>query len=152
MSRLVDLYIYHNEAETIRFLILKRSDKVKYSGQWRMVGGKVCSHESADEAAIRELHEETNLQADLFWTLPSVNTFYEHQTDSIHHIPAFAAQVDPGKPIKLNHEHLEWQWIAARSIADYIFWPEQQRLMRLLASIINNNQLLDEWIIHDQRS
>src|SRR5699024_12391626 len=109
MSRLVDLYIYHNEAETIRFLILKRSDKVKYSGQWRMVGGKVCSHESADEAAIRELPEETNLQGDLFWTLPSVNTLYKHKTDSIHHIQAFAAQEDTGMPIIMNHEHLQEQ-------------------------------------------
>jgi len=135
------------EQNKVQHLILKRANDVVYSRQWRMVGGKVQDGEKAFEAAQRELKEETDLTPLFFWTIPSVNTFYEHQSDTIHHIPAFAARIKDEDLIELNHEHSGWKWISENAIDRYIVWPEQQRLMKLLGSIVKNNQILDEWII-----
>ena len=145
--RLVDVYPYRLEQNKVKHLILKRSDDVIYNRQWRMVGGKVKEGEKAFEAAQRELKEEIGLVPSFFWTIPSVNTFYEYQSDTLHHIPAFAAEIREEKSIKLNHEHSDWKWIPENAIDRYIVWPEQRRLMKLLRSIIRNNQIVDEWII-----
>lgn len=118
-----------------------------YAGQWRMIGGKVHAQEKAYEAGLRELKEETGLTPELFWTLPSVNQFYDAEADLVHQIPAFAAEVSQRQNITLNHEHVDFKWISKNKIAKYILWPEQRRLIRLLISIITNNQVLDEWII-----
>ena len=151
MIRLVDVYPYRKEQGEVKFVIFKRSQDVIYSGQWRMVGGKVKGEERAYEAAMRELNEETALKPMLLWTLPSVNTFYDRHADAIRHVPVFGAEIDPHSEIDLNHEHSEYQWISEKQIESYISWPEQRRLMRLLQKIILNNEILDDWIIESQK-
>ncbi|WP_440998897.1 NUDIX domain-containing protein [Fodinibius sp. SL11] len=147
MKRLVDVYPYRREQDEVKFLLLKRSAEVKYAHQWRMIGGKVDPEETFYEAGIRELNEETNLTPCLFWSIPSVNQFYDHKSDNIFQIPAFGAQVDQEAPIILNHEHISWKWISQDVIDTYIQWPEQERLMKLLAEIITSKEILNEWII-----
>lgn len=147
MDRLVDIYPYKREQGELKLLVLKRSPDVIYAGQWRMVGGKVKQDEKAPMAALRELEEETNLQPTLFWMLPSINQFYDPGEDAVRQIPAFAAEVGSDSAITLNHEHTAYQWIRHSEVASYIQWPEQQRLMKLLISIVTHNQLIDEWIL-----
>lgn len=149
MPRLVDVYPYRKKENELSLLILKRSADVKYPNQWRMIGGKAEKDEKLYSTALRELEEETGLVPLLFWSIPSVNQFYDHQTDTIHTIPAFAAELSTDADITLNHEHSEHKWISAEEIDDYIAWPEQRRLMKLLVKIIKGNNLLEEWIIKD---
>ncbi|HCI70754.1 MAG TPA: NUDIX domain-containing protein, partial [Balneola sp.] len=94
MKKLIDVYPYRVDGKNVEFLILKRSSKKIYAHQWRMVGGKVQENEQYWKAALRELKEEISISPIKFWTVPSLNNFYEHSSDSIHHIPAFAAQMD----------------------------------------------------------
>lgn len=146
--RLVDVYLYRKEQHKVKHLIFKRAADVRYARQWRMIGGKVKQEETVSDAALREMKEETALKPIRFWAIPSVNSFYEHQTDSIHQIPAFAAEIADKVP-SLNHEHSQYKWINDDEIEHYIAWPEQQRLMHLLTTIIRNNQIIDEWIIKE---
>lgn len=147
MDRLVDVYVYRREQEGVKVLLLERAPDVVYAGQWRMVGGKVRTTEKAYEAGLRELKEETGLVPKLFWTLPSVNQFYDARTDEVHQVPAFAAEVSAPCTILLNHEHVGKKWLSGSEIASYVHWPEQQRLITLLISIVTQNLLLDEWIL-----
>lgn len=110
MSRLVDVYPYSKEQNNIKLLIFKRTAEVQYSNQWRMIGGKAAHKEKYYEAALRELKEETGLDPLLFWTIPSVNQYYDHRADTIHQIPAFGAEVKSDSDIELNHEHFEYKW------------------------------------------
>lgn len=147
-KKLVDVYPYRREGLEIEFLILKRSSNKIYANQWRMVGGKVEEGEKYFEAGLREFKEELSETLKLFWTIPSVNTFYEHKTDSIHQIPAFAAEIDwHDERIKLDEEHSGYLWVKADDIDEYIHWSEQKRLIRLIQNIITNQQILPEWII-----
>lgn len=147
MNRLIDVYPYIFERNEVQFLILKRANNVIYSEQWRMIGGKVQKKETAFETALRELYEETSLKPIQFWTLPSINQFYDAENDMVMQIPAFGAEIGKNPDITLNHEHVRWKWISQDEIDTYIQWPEQKRLMKLLADIVTSNQILDEWII-----
>jgi dATP pyrophosphohydrolase len=114
-----------------------------------MIGGKVQPNENSWQAGLRELKEETGLTPSKYWTVPSVNQFYEHKTDVVHTIPAFAAEISKDAGIKLDDEHTGYKWISALEVAEYLKWPEQQRLMRLVDEILTNDtqEILPEWII-----
>lgn len=146
-KHLVDLYVYQRRGEEVEFLLLKRAKRKIYSGQWRMIGGKVHEGETRWEAALRELREETQLIPRLFWSVPTINHFYEARTDAIHLIPAFAAEVDPGASIRLDDEHLEYRWVPLSEVKELVQWPEQKRIMELIRQIVSEGEILEEWKI-----
>lgn len=132
--RVVDVYPYRETGGGVEFLLLHRAAEQIYAGSWRMVGGKIGSGETAWQTARRELHEETGLSADPLWALPSVNAFYEWDTDRISLTPAFAACVD-GTPA-LNAEHDDFAWLSPNVAAQRLAMPEQERLLRLAADLL----------------
>jgi len=146
-KRLIDLYAYRIVEGRPEFLLFKRAKGKIYQGQWRMVGGKVEPDETSWQGALRELKEETGLVPIMFWTIPSVNTFYEHKSDIVHHIPAFAAEIEADQQPILDDEHTEYEWLSLEQAVRRISWPEQQRLLKLTESIITENEILEDWIV-----
>lgn len=132
--RVVDVYPYRQTSVNPEFLLLRRAPGTTYAGQWRMVGGKISSTESAWQTGLRELKEETGHAPDKLWTLPSVNAFYEWQEDRVNLTPAFAAEL-PSDPT-LDDEHDSFTWLPAREAARRLHWPEQERLLRLADRIL----------------
>jgi dATP pyrophosphohydrolase len=132
--RVVDVYPYRRVTGATEFLLLRRAAAVPYAGQWRMVGGKIEPDEAAWQAALRELKEETGRAPVRAWTVPSVNAFYEWQTDRLNLIPAFAAQLD-ADPV-LDDEHDAFVWLPAESAAVRLRWPEQRRLLHLIDTLL----------------
>ena len=147
MKKLIDVYVYKMIEEKPEFLLFLRSAKKIYANQWRMIGGKVKDEEKYWEAAIRELKEETGLTPEEFWTIPSVNTFYEAKSDQIHHIPAFAVFLNDDAIPELDDEHTKYRWISIDELDSYLQWPEQKRLIRLIYDLLVNDQILPEWRI-----
>lgn len=146
-KKLIDLYPYRLKESKAEYLLLKRAADQKYGGQWRMIAGKVEPGETHWQAALRELYEETQLKPVKFWTIPSMNNFYEHQSDAVLTIPAFAAQIDIDDSVILNSEHSEATWYKIEQAVEQIPWPEQRRLIKLLNDIVISNQILDDWLV-----
>ena len=147
MKKLIDVYVYRMIEGKPEFLLFLRSSKKIYAHQWRMIGGKVQEGEKYWESALRELKEETGLEPQEFWTIPSVNTFYEAKTDQIHNIPAFAVSLYDDSTPELDDEHTEYRWISIDELDSYLVWPEQKRLIRLTFDLLVNDQILPEWRI-----
>ncbi len=134
--RVVDVYPYRDQSVNPEFLLLRRAPETTYAGQWRMVGGKIEADETAWEAGLREVEEETGHTPSPFWALPSVNTFYEWKEDRINLTPAFAAAL-PSDPT-LDDEHDAFAWLPAREAAERLNWPEQKRLLRLADRVLRD--------------
>ena len=134
--RVVDVYPYRESGKTRKFLLLRRSDDTSYAGTWRMVGGKIQNGEAAWKTGRRELREETACDPAHFWSIPSVNAFYEWEEDRVNLTPAFAAELtaDP----QLDDEHDAFAWLSADEAASRLFWPEQQRLLRLTDRLLHS--------------
>lgn len=146
-KKLIDVYPYRTVDGSPEFLLFKRAKGKIYHGQWRMIGGKVEPGETYWQAALRELKEETGLIPELFWTLPSLNSFYEYKSDSLLHIPAFAARINSDDSPVLDDEHTDFSWVSPDDAVSKVDWPEQKRLLKLTSSLITQNKILDDWLI-----
>lgn len=146
-AKVIDVYPYSLQENKIKFLLFKRNKAKIYAGQWRMVGGKILATETAWQAGLRELFEETGLKPQLYWSIPSLNHFYEPKSDQILWIPAFAAQISENESILLNEEHESFKWFDLEEIPNLHLWPEQERLIQLLAHLVLEQTIKNEWII-----
>ncbi len=145
----VDVYPYRRapDGATV-WLVARRASGRAYAGTWRMIGGKVEPGEAAWETALRELAEETGWEAGRglreLWAVPSVNAHYDWAADRVVLAPAFAAEVE-GEPL-LNDEHDASAWLPAEDAAARLAWPEQARLLRLAAGLVEADRP-DAWAV-----
>ena len=75
--KVVDCHVVYWEGDIPRFLTIKRASNERYPLIWQCVTGGIKNNEKAFEAAIRELKEETGLNAEKIWTVDRVNNYYD---------------------------------------------------------------------------
>ncbi len=144
--RVVDVYPYRpTDNGSPEFLLLRRAPGRRYAGAWRMVGGKIESGETAWQAGLRETEEELGHRPTRFWSLPSVNVFYDWQQDRVHVAPAFAAELS-GEP-KLDGEHDAFRWLSADEAVRLLQWSEQRRLLRLADALLRAGGPAEDLVI-----
>ncbi len=146
-KKLIDVYPYCIEGNNVEFLLFKRSTDVIYPGQWRMIGGKVKENETRSRAGLREFREETGGYPLAYWSVPLVNTFYEHQTDTIQHVVAFGAELPKDREIVLNYEHETFAWFSAGEAGKHLLWPRQIEIVTWMNDILLQNRISEDWLI-----
>ena len=90
-----------------KILILERAAGVMI-GFWTLPSGILDAGESPEEAARRELFEETGLRPAGPLTLVAVSAFHVYGHDGIRLV--YAADAADGE-VRLSHEHSAAQWI-----------------------------------------
>ncbi|MBI2418749.1 MAG: NUDIX pyrophosphatase, partial [Ignavibacteriales bacterium] len=130
----IELHVFRLKKEKVEFLLLKRSGGRIYPGTWQMVSGRIETGETAVQAAMRELMEETGLVPVKFWVVPKVNSFYTPDNDAVNMVPVFAAMVDVKSKVRLSDEHTDFQWAPLKKACKLLAWPGQ----REAANIIQN--------------
>ena len=124
--RVIDCHVARETAEGFEYLLLRRAPNRADAGRWRIVTGKIEDGETAWQAALRELSEETGLKPLRFFAVPYVNQFYEWQHDRINAIPVFLAIADLDAPISLDEEHTDFQWAPVTEAVAKLSWPGQR--------------------------
>lgn len=119
------------------YLLLRRSPGERlYPGLWQFVSGSIERGESADQAALRELREETGFSPEAFWVVPHVSTFYEPARDIVNLSPLFAARVPAGAEPVLSSEHDQHRWLEYEAAAERLVWPGQREGLRIVHEYI----------------
>lgn len=108
------------------FLQLKRAGERYMTGTWQLVSGAIENNETAWQAALRELSEETGLAPREFYQLDVVNTFYLARLDAIMQAPLFCALVDIDATVTLNAEHSDFRWIDRHDLIASLMWPGER--------------------------
>ena len=124
----------------LQVLIMERADK---AGFWQSVTGSVEGDETPLQAAIREVHEETGLDASKYnlqdWHASNIYEIYPHWrhryapnvTQNTEHL--FGLELPAPLAIKLTvDEHVRYEWIDWREAATRVFsWTNIDALKRL---------------------
>jgi 8-oxo-dGTP pyrophosphatase MutT (NUDIX family) len=112
------------------FLVTHRTpDK---GGYWHTIAGGVEQGEEPDAAALRELREETGLEADALEPIGDftyVREGWEEKPGLRVHVRAFLADVGAGWEPALNHEHDGYRWRTRDDAMELLFWPEPAQLL-----------------------
>jgi dATP pyrophosphohydrolase len=123
-------------AET-HFLVLQRAANEKlYPGLWQIVTGTMKKNESALQAAMRELKEETGLSPKRCWTIPYVDTYFDLAKDTIQLVPVFAAEFDSSSTLQLSSEHQRSEWLRFEDARRRLVWPGQRHSMDVVHEFI----------------
>jgi len=125
----------------LRVLLVERAD---YPGHWQSVTGSQEPGETLVETALRELREETGIDADEYGGLSDWQTsnVFEIFPQWLHRYPAgtthntehvFALEVPAPLPVKLApHEHLRHVWLPWREAAAKCFsWSNRDAILLL---------------------
>lgn len=120
------------------FLQLRRAPGNSLAGAWSIVRGKIKPGETAWQAALRELREETGLLPLEFFQLDTLDTFYLAADDTVWNCPGFCAIVPTDAAIILNHEHDAYRWVARSNIDRDFLWPgERLQLAELCREVLD---------------
>jgi len=118
----------------IEILLMRRAkDDAILPGLWQGVSGGLDAGETAGEAALRELSEETSFgpdQIEGFYHLDQVNQFLEPSLGGVLTAAVFAVRLRPGAEPVLSHEHDDYVWVAPDAAVELAVWPAYRESIR----------------------
>jgi dATP pyrophosphohydrolase len=146
VSNMIEAHIFRETENGLQFLLLKRAEKEIYPGVWQMITGKVEEGETAYQAAIREIKEETGLKPERLWVVPNVNTFYSHETNEISMLPVFAAVVKGNVDVIICDEHSDSGWYNAEESKKILAWEGQRQSVELICNYHSKDRIFWDYI------
>ena len=142
----VDTYVLRPAAGSFEVLVLRRAAGGRCPGSWETVHGTIEPGETPVAASRRELREETGLEPERLYNVSRVEAFYQHKSDEVALIPAFAAFVAAGAAPQLSREHDSFAWVPLAAAAPRFAWPREHRAIADILSILGGGDggLLDD--------
>ena len=125
----IELFVIKHNGGDWRVLVLQRAADGKRPDSWETVYGKIDAREKPEKAALRELDEETGLNAKSLYNV-TVSNFYLHESHTIQMCITFAAFVDDEAKVTLGEEHQKFEWLTIDSACDRFTWPREAHALR----------------------
>jgi type II secretory ATPase GspE/PulE/Tfp pilus assembly ATPase PilB-like protein/8-oxo-dGTP pyrophosphatase MutT (NUDIX family) len=124
----VDVYVIHPRTDGWRVLLLRRAAGTRCPGTWETVHGTIEPNEEPEQAALREVKEETGLVADRLYSI-TVQPFYLPQRHIVMLGVGFAAFVQ-STTVTLDAEHDLAEWLSVDQALERFHWPRERDGLR----------------------
>lgn len=103
-----------------KYLILKKApDDKNYPSKWSFCSGFVKEFEPAEEGVLREIKEETSLNAKIIKQGKIIEVLDNNKRWII---AVYLCETD-SKDVKLCHENVEFEWVSKDELKNYDFVP-----------------------------
>lgn len=119
--------VLEQNANPPKMLLLRRATEV-LRDQWCHVAGGIEAGETAWQAAMREVREETGLNVLRLFSADYTEQFYEAARNVVTIVPAFVAYVDSTQTVHLNAEHSAYRWVSFSEADALVAFGGQRRL------------------------
>ena len=110
-----------------KYLIAKRKEDQMLGGLWEFPGGKVKSKETLENALLREIKEEVNLDVTIEQKLGTIKHAYSHFKIVLH---AFICSSTTNKAKANTSDKVEW--INLDQLNDFAFPTANKKLFKLI--------------------
>lgn len=125
----VDVWPFRGAGDAAEFLLLHRSGR-DGTPFWQGVSGWIEPDESPHLAALRELREETGLEAVELFSVDAVFDLYAWRRGTVEAIVPFAALVAGDTDPILSDEHDEWRWAGPATAIELVPYEPQRAALR----------------------
>ncbi len=132
----VDVFVVRPLPDGWRVLALQRGRETRCPTAWEPVHGHVDPGESPEEAAIREMREETGLAPDRLYVV-RVSPFYVRKTKTLQLAVVFAAFVDGNGDVVLGEEHQRHEWLTVDDALARFAFPGERVSLRELVELLS---------------
>lgn len=116
--------ILSKTVNTTKLLLLKRAK----DNFWSHVSGKLEKDETAWQAILREIQEETSLEIEVLYAADYIEPFYDISTNTLMLVPAFVAIAPQDATLRLNDENTECRWCSLEEAKAIAPFPNQKAL------------------------
>lgn len=103
--------------------IAKRGSGV-HENMWEFPGGKVEANETKEQAIIRELKEELDIDVEVEKFLVDV---MDQRVDICIHVSAYLCNIRKGTPVL--HVHHAYAWVNAHELSSYTFESADEAIL-----------------------
>lgn len=125
-------------------LLLRRTRSL--AGEWFQVTGAIEPGETAWQAALREVEEETGLTLEQLYSADICEQFYEAERDAISLLPVFVGIARPAAEVRLNAEHSEARWVSFDEALEMVPFAGQRNVLRHVESEFVAREL-SRWLL-----
>jgi dATP pyrophosphohydrolase len=124
----VDVYVIRPYRDDWLVLALQRATTTRCPGSWETVHGRMEADERPEDAALREVREETGLAVDRLYSI-TCQPFYLHTTGAVQMAVVFAAFVPEPGTVTLGDEHQAHEWLSMEAAALRLMWPREREAL-----------------------
>ena len=125
----VDVYVIRPYRDDWLVLALQRATTTRCPGSWETVHGRMEPAERPEEAALREVREETGLSVDRLYSI-TCQPFYLHTVGVVQMAVVFAAFVREPGTVSLGDEHQAHEWLSVEAAALRFTWPREREALQ----------------------
>ena len=132
----VDVFVIRPLKPEWRVLVLQRAVNTRCPGAWETIHGRIEPGERPEHAAVREVREESGLEASRLYSI-TVHPFYLNAQRTVQLAIVFAAFVDEPAEVVTGPEHRAFEWLSVNEAVDRFVWPRERVSMREIVTLLS---------------
>jgi type II secretory ATPase GspE/PulE/Tfp pilus assembly ATPase PilB-like protein/8-oxo-dGTP pyrophosphatase MutT (NUDIX family) len=125
----VDVFVVRALVDGWRVLALRRSSGTRCPGAWEPVHGHIEPGEEPEDAAIREVREESGLAVERLYIV-RVQPFYLRKVRAVEMAIVFAAFVAEPADVTIGDEHDGYEWLTVDEALGRYGFPGERASLR----------------------
>jgi 8-oxo-dGTP pyrophosphatase MutT (NUDIX family) len=131
----VDVYVIRPYRPEWLVLALQRGANTRCPASWETVHGRIETGERPEDAAVREVREETGLGIDRLYSI-TCQPFYLHALSVVQMAVVFAAFVREDSDVRLGDEHVRHEWLTLPDAASRFTWPREREALSHISILL----------------
>lgn len=136
VAGVVDVFVIRPLPAGWKVLVLQRAADTRCPGAWETVHGRIEPNEKPQDAAVREVREESGLETERLYNI-TVQPFFLHAFQTVQLAVVFAAFVNEPAEVMLGPEHRRYEWMTVEEASARFVWPRERASLAEIVALLS---------------